>query len=31
MYSDSPFKEIPKPLESNNLVSAVGEKYINLS
>ena len=30
MYSKNPFKEIPKPLESNNLSEVVGKEYMNI-
>jgi S-phase kinase-associated protein 1 len=30
MYSKKPFKEIPKPLESNNLSEAVGKEYMDI-
>jgi S-phase kinase-associated protein 1 len=30
MYSKNPFKEIPKPLESNNLSEFIGKEYMNI-
>lgn len=30
MYSKNPFKEIPKPLESNNLSDFIGKEYMDI-
>ena len=30
LYSKNPFKEIPKPLESNNLSEFIGKEYMNI-